>query len=207
MYTLYAHNGAGSMAPEALLAACGAAYDVITVERGPNGRYPDALIALNPRGEVPTLVQPDKPIMTESAAIMIHLADLHPQAGLAPPPGAPERANYLRWMLYLATTLYMSDLRFFYPARYSTNESAAEGIKARAAEQMMQEYAVYAQALGQGPFILGSRMCATDIYAAMICTWAPNVSALFATHPNLKRMHDAVLENPAIAAVWKRNGL
>jgi glutathione S-transferase/GST-like protein len=207
MYTLYARNGAGSMAPEALLAALGASCEVVTVERDADGRFPDFFHKLNPRAEVPTLVLPDKSIMTESAAMMIHLADLHPEAGLAPLPGTPERASYLRWMLYLATTLYMSDLRFFYPARYSADDGAADGIKRRAEQHMMQEYAVYADALGQGPFILGRRMCATDIYAAMLCTWAPDVPAFFAQHPGLKRMHDAVLENPAIAAVWKRNGL
>lgn len=207
MYTLYARGTAGSLAPEALLAACGAPHDVVLVERDPDGAGREALRRLNPRAEVPTLVLPDGGIMTESAAIMIHLADIHPEARLAPAITAPERAAYLRWMLYLATTLYMSDLRLYYPDRYTVGSAGAQGIKARALESMMQEYAVYAQALVPGPFILGSRMSAVDIYAAMLCTWAPDVPALFKRHPNLQRMHDAVLENPAIKAVWRRNGL
>jgi glutathione S-transferase len=207
MYTLYARNTAGSMAPEALLAACGAAHELILVERTADGSWPEAFRQINPRAEVPTLILPGGHIMTESAAMMIHLADLHPDAGLAPAIAAPERACYLRWMLYLATTLYMSDLRLYYPDRYTVDASSAEGIKARALETMMQEYAAYARALGQGPFILGSRMSAVDIYAAMLCTWSPDVPALFARHPNLKRMHDAVLETPTIKAVWQRNGL
>lgn len=207
MYTLHARNQAGSMAPEALLAVLGVPHQCVTVARNASGAYPDAFLRLNPRGEVPTLVLPDGTVMTESAAIMIHLADLHPGAGLAPPHGTPERASYLRWFLYLATTLYMSDLRFFYPERYTDDPSGAAAIRSRAADHMRQEYAVYAAALGEGPFFLGPRLSALDIYAAMICTWAPDVPVLFATHPHLRRMHDAVLENEAIRAVWQRNGL
>jgi glutathione S-transferase/GST-like protein len=50
-------------------------------------------------------------------------------------------------------------------------------------------------------------MSAVDIYAAMLVTWAPDVAALFARHPNLKIMHDRVAARPAIAAVWARNGM
>ena len=73
--------------------------------------------------------------------------------------GAPGRAQFLRWQVYLATALYMSDLRLFYPERYTLKPGEAEGIKARALETMMQEFAIYADALGEGPFILGQRMC------------------------------------------------
>ena len=206
MFTLYARNTAGSMAPEALLAACGADYRVVVVERKADGRLDEALHAVNPRGEVPTLVLPDDSVMTESAAMMIHLCDLHPEAGLAPPPGTPARAVFLRWMIYLATTLYMSDLRLFYPERYTLDPAGAEAIREKARAGMMSEFALYEAALGKGPFILGARMSAVDIYAAMLCSWAPDITALFAAHPALGRMYEAVLENEAVRRVWARNG-
>jgi glutathione S-transferase len=206
MYTLYARNGAGSMAPEALLAACGADYKVIVVERMPDGSFPEYFHRINPKAEVPTLVLPDDTVMTESAAMMIYLADRFPAAGLAPPAAAPARAPYLRWQVYLAATIYISDLRLFYPARYSTDPAAADGIKARAAQMMDAEFAIYAGALGEGPFILGAQMSAVDIYAAMLCTWVPDRAQLFARHPNLQRMYEAVLARPEIRAVWTRNG-
>jgi glutathione S-transferase len=206
MYRLYARNTAGSMAPEALLAVCGADYEVTVVERQADGSFPPAFHKINPKAEVPTLVLPDGSILTESAAMMIHLADLHPQSGMSPSVGSPERARFLRWQVYLATALYMSDLRLFYPERYTLAPSEAAGIKARAEETMNQEFAIYAEALGQGPFLLGARMCAADIYAAMLCSWAPDVAALFAAHPVLKRMYDGVLMNDAVRKVWERNG-
>ena len=127
MYTLYARNGAGSLAVEALLAACGADYKVIVLNRKPDGSFEDFFLAINPKAEVPTLVLPDGSVMTESAAMMIHICEQHPAAGLAPAPGAPGRAQFLRWQVYLAAALYGSDLRLFYQHRYTTDAAGAEG--------------------------------------------------------------------------------
>ena len=111
--------------------------------------------------------------MTESAAIMIYLADLYPAAGLAPSVTSPLRPRYLRWMLYFATGVYMADLRLFYPARHSTDASHSDAIKAKATEDMERDFDIFAEALGEGPFILGPSMSAVDIYAAMLISWAP----------------------------------
>ena len=81
MFKLYARPGAGSAAVEALLAECGIAFEIIDVLRGPDGTVPQSYQQINPRAEVPTLVLSDNSIMTESAAMMIYLADLHPAAG------------------------------------------------------------------------------------------------------------------------------
>ena len=72
---------------------------------------------------------------------------------------------------------------------------------------MARDFAIYAQALGQGPFILGAAMSVTDIYAAMLITWVPSMEELFAKHANLKAMYEAVTAVPVVAAVWQRNGM
>ncbi|MBC8038633.1 MAG: glutathione S-transferase family protein [Rhizobiales bacterium] len=207
MLTLYAKKNAGSVAVEAMLAACGTDYEIKDVQRDAAGALPASLFAVNPRGEVPTLVLPDGTIMTESAAILIHLADIFPQVKLAPALTSPLRPRYLRWMLFLATTIYMSDLRLYYPERYTADAAGASGIKAKAAAGMEKEFEILSDAVGDGPFILGAGMSAADIYAAMLATWAPDVAALFKKHPNIKTLHDRVAAVPAIAKVWARNGM
>lgn len=204
MYKLYARNQAGSLAVEALLAVCGADYEVIVLNRNPDGSFEAFFHAINPKAEVPTLVLPDGSVMTESAAMMIHIAEQFPEAGMAPMPGEAGRAEFLRWQVYLAAALYGSDLRLFYPQRFTADPGGAEGVKARAAEMMANEFAIYAKALGDKTFMLG-KLSALDIYAAMLCSWARDVEALFATHPNLRRMYDAVVAHPDVAKVWARN--
>ncbi|HLA01244.1 MAG TPA: glutathione S-transferase family protein [Aestuariivirga sp.] len=205
MFKLYARPGAGSAAVEALLAECGAAFEIIEVLREPDGTVPRSFQQINPRAEVPSLLLPDNSIMTESAAMMIYLADLHPAAGLAPSVTSPLRSHYLRWMLYFATAVYMADLRMYYPARHSTVGSHADGIKAKAIQDMERDYDIFAEALGEGPFILGPSMSAVDIYAAMLISWAPDVSQLFARHANIKRLYELVAARPLIAKAWARN--
>lgn len=207
MYTLYCRLAAGSMAVEALLEAAGAPYKVHDLERNPDGSFPDSFIRINPKAEVPTLRLPDDSIMTESAAMMIHIADSHPAAGLAPDIADPLRPHYLRWMVYLATQVYGSDLRLFYPERYTTKDAESAGIRAQAETAMTREFEIYADALGQGPFMFGARMTALDIYAAMMASWAPDVPALFAKHPNIKAMYEAVTSHPGVRRVWARNGM
>ena len=205
MFKLYARPGAGSAAVEALLAECGIAFEIIDVLRGPDGTVPQSYQQINPRAEVPTLVLSDNSIMTESAAMMIYLADLHPAEGLAPSITSPLRARYLRWMLYFATAVYMADLRMYHPARHSTDVAHAAGIKAKAIEDMGRDFDIFAKELGEGPYILGKRMSAVDIYAAMLISWAPDVLQLFALHANIKRLYDLVAARPLIAKVWARN--
>ncbi len=206
MYTLYCRKSAGSAAVEALLEACGATYKTIDLERNADGSFADFFHRINPKAEVPTLQMPDDSIMTESAAMMIHIADTHAASGLAPAINAPERAKYLRWMIYLATALYNSDLRLFYPERFTTDAAGVSGIEAKAGQMMAREFEIYADALGGGPFMLG-RMTALDIYAAMLVNWAPDIKALFAKHANLKVMYEAVTATPAVGRVWQRNGM
>lgn len=207
MFKLYARNSAGSAAVEALLRLCDAPTELVIVARKPDGSLEDGFTRLNPKAEVPTLVLPDDSIMTESAAMMIHIADLYPEKGLAPPISSPQRPQYLRWMLFLATSLYMSDLHLYYPHRYTVAEAGVAGIEQRAGETMAQEFAIYAEALGGKPFMLGEAMSALDIYAAMLCNWAPDMEALFARHPNLGETYERVTAVPAIARVWERNGM
>jgi glutathione S-transferase len=207
MYTLYCRPNAGSLAVEAMLAVCGAEFETHDLERDASGALPDYFHRINPKAEVPTLRLPDDSIMTESAAIMICLADIHPEAGLAPAISAPQRPHFLRWMVYLAASVYQSDLRLYYPERFTDTPSECSGMKSRATTMMAREFEILSDAIGKGPFILGERMSAVDLYAAMLFSWAPDVAALFAKHPNIEGLYAKVTAVPAVERVWRRNGM
>jgi glutathione S-transferase len=204
MFTLYARPGSGSAAIEALLGELGVAFKLEDV---PRGVISPEYLAINPRGEIPSLRLHDDSIMTESAAMMIYLADLYPAAGLSPKIDSAQRPEYLRWMLYFASTVYMADLRYFYPARHSTDETHADAIKQRALENMNRDFAIFAKTLGKGPYILGQTFSAVDIYAAMLVGWAPDIKAVFKSHPNIEQLYRAVAARPKIAPIWARNDM
>src|SRR5579872_6422575 len=105
-YLIYGAPGSGSVPIEAALTLIGAPYDVIGDDVVRPVACNPAANAVNPLHQVPVLGLPGGEVMTESAAILIYLADRHPQARLAPAPGDPGRAAFLRWMTYVSTAIY-----------------------------------------------------------------------------------------------------
>jgi glutathione S-transferase len=206
-YTLYGRIGSGNAVCEATLALTGLPHTLVDLERWRQDAPPAALLAVSPLAEVPALVLPDGSVMTESAAITLYLADLAPESGLAPPVTHPQRARYLRWMLYLAAQTYPTALRLYYPERFTSEPFGAEAVKAAAAVRYAFEWSVFAEALGSGPFILGSKMSAVDLYAAMLASWALDVEALVTRHPNLRRLCEMTALEPAVQKVWLRHGI
>jgi GST-like protein len=95
-YIVYGQKGTGSVPVEATLHLLGERYEV--AERRPGDDRP----AGNPMQQVPVLILPSGELMTESAAILIYLADSHPASRLSPALDDPRRPAFLRWMVYVA---------------------------------------------------------------------------------------------------------
>lgn len=205
MYKVYGRTQTGSMVIEAALEEIGAPYEVVTVKQDADKRPAPEYFGINPLGQVPSLQLPDGSIMTESAAIAIYLCDIHPESGLAPASQSDRRATFLRWMIFLATNVYVSDLRIYYPHRYTSRPETSKAVKAAAVDAMAREWKIYADALGAKPYTLGDRFSIVDVYAAMLATWNLDVPAFFGLHPNVKDLYDRVVARPAVARVWQRH--
>ena len=197
-YRLYGRRGAGSLAPQIVLEEIGAAYELLWFSR--SSADLEALRRLNPAGKIPALTLPDGTTVTESAAILIHLTDAHPQAGLAPPPGSAAHARFLQWMVYLSANLYEAVLRYYYAERYATTGTAAAPvIKAQA----LRDYGAHLERLhGElSPYVLGDKLSAADPYLYMLAAWYPEEEAPLASrlpklaeHAGLLRRRPATLK-------------
>ena len=117
-YKLYWDSWTASMAPQMLLELAGLPYRPIRVSLAENEQRRPAYLALNPAGKVPTLVTPEGETLAEAAAICLWLAERH-DLDLAPPPGDPDRATFLRWLLYLTDTIQPNYRRLYHTATYS----------------------------------------------------------------------------------------
>ena len=106
MLTIYGAAGSGSVPIEAMLTLHGIPYQVIEAVTWEDEAARKRVEAVNPLRQVPALVLPSGEVITESAAILIYLADLYPQARLAPGLDDPRRAQYLRWMTYVSAAIY-----------------------------------------------------------------------------------------------------
>ena len=104
MYTLSGSRGSGSAIAEAALERCGIAYRTVRASAWEADSAIEELKRVNPLGQIPTLVLPDGSVLTESAAILIHLGLEHPASGLLPA-DASARAQTLRGLVFIAATL------------------------------------------------------------------------------------------------------
>jgi glutathione S-transferase len=198
-YTLYWKPGSGSMVVEAALRMIGVAFDAVEVDDTAD----TAFLALNPAGKVPVLKLACGPVIAESAAILISLDDMFPEARLLPPRGRSGHVKAVQWLIFMATNIYPACLRYYYPERHTADPApeAAEAIRSQAALDMDRDFARLA-AVVQGPFLTGQTMTITDVYAAMLADWYDPAK----NTPEIKALVGRVLENPAVSDAWRHHG-
>ncbi len=205
MYKLYWAQGSGAMAPQALFEEIGAEYEKIVIDFEKQEHKSDEFLSVNPMGQIPALVLPDGTLMTETAAMLVQIVDRHPGAKLAPPAGSGERARFLRWLFFLASNVYPTILRVYYSERYSTDPSAAEGVKAAAEAALNDQFEILNDALSPGPYLLGETFSAVDILLWMLIQWHPVPTRLFEDAPRIKQVAGLVQARSAIARTWREH--
>jgi glutathione S-transferase len=173
----------------ALLEELGAPYDM-TVLNLRKGEQRDAkYLAVNPMGKVPAIVH-DGQLITEQGAVFTYLADLYPQAGLAPALGDPLRGPYLRWMFFYGSC--------FEPAvvdRSQKNTPAPASTCPYGDFDTMLK--TVSDQLKKGPWMLGDKFTALDVLYGGALRWTVGFNLVPAT-PEIKAYIERVAARPAI---------
>jgi glutathione S-transferase len=168
-------------------------------------RSPEYL-RLNPRGQVPTLVIDGKPYF-ESAALLMILAERHPEAELAPPPGSPLRADWYQWIVFFATALGPVYRSWFYPQDLGSPEhppSVREALRQKIEEAWSL---VDAHLAARGPYMLGAGFSGVDLLALMYMRWSRNMPRPATAWPALKRLADVLRARPSWQRMYGIEGL
>ena len=205
MYTLHGRAGWGSVLVEAQLAWYGLPFRFEPVDDlFASAAAREALGRVNPIAQVPTLILPDGRVMTESAAITLHLADVTRREDLVPGPQAAERAAFLRWLVFLVANVYPCFTYADDPSRFVEAEASRKPFRKAVDAWQQRLWTAVEEACG-APWFLGPRFSALDIYLAAMTHWRPR-RAWFAAHA--PRVHAAALAaeaRPELAEVWRRN--
>lgn len=202
---LWGARGGGSAVIEAALAMAG--FDFVLREGAFWGdpASHEALIALNRTGQIPAMTTPDGAFLTESAAMLLWIAEAAPEKGLAPKPGAPERARFLRWLMYLASfygTYAISDR----PERWvEGDDTVRAAVKAGALERRKWLWRVAEETAKPDPFLAGAELTLADVYMAMMSRWSPGRAWFDAQCPVLRGAVERAEAHPVVAEVWARN--
>lgn len=205
MYTLYGSPSTAGTAIHWLLLELDVPFEARMLDFDKVEHKTAQYLALNPDGVVPTLIVDDAPV-TQMAAIATLLAERHPEAGFASPPGSPARAEYLSWTLWLANSLQPNFRAWFYPHEPAGGE-AQEAVRA-AARARIEEGLQRLDARLQGrDYLVGDHFTTADLLATILCRWTRNMPKPATAWPNLKRYLDAIRQRPALREVHRREGL
>ncbi|HEU0036010.1 MAG TPA: cupin domain-containing protein [Kofleriaceae bacterium] len=192
-------RGCGSTIAEAALVLADIPYDRDEVDYTQPGPARDRLVALNPLAQVPTMILPDGGVMTETLAIVLHVDELVPAAGLLPPIGDPLRREALRWLAFVVAAIYPTFTYGDDPKKWIGDagpalREATDQHRARLWQQM--------EAAAVGPWFLGARFSALDLYIAVMTQWRPQRPWFATNTPKLAQIARELDGDPRLRALW-----
>jgi len=203
-YILFGEKGSGACCVEVALAVAGAPYEFRDISLEKNEQRAPEFRALNPSGKVPALKLPDGETVTETSALLILLAERHPQAGLLPSAGSPERARALRWIAFMAAEIYPIVEIADYPERFVTDHKSAAELK-RSARDRIRERMLSVEEAVAGPWFFGESLTALDIYVSMFSRWRESRQEGWREEhiPKICAITAALFAHPVIGPVWQ----
>lgn len=203
-YRLLGCPGCGSAIVECAFALARLPYDYEEVDYEAGSPTRERLLSVNPLGQVPALVLPDGRVMTESLAIIHHVDDLAPGAGLVPARGRPERVPFLRWSTFLVAAIYPTFTYGDEPRKWVADEAGAKQLR-ESTDRHRTVLWTQVEAAALGPWFLGENFSAIDLYLASMTRWRPRREWFVGNAPRLLGAAGRAAALPDIAPILARH--
>jgi glutathione S-transferase len=197
---LYYSPGACSLAPHIAAKEEGLTLDLERVDLSTHRtEHGQDYRRLNPKGYVPALELDDGTLLTENVAILPFIADLRPEAGLAPAPETMARTRLLEWLAFLATELHKS----FGPLFHRSSDS----LKAEARDTIEKWLDYVGDQLADRDFLMGDHFTVADAYLFVILRWCEMAQIPLANFPVLAAYRASIAARPAVQAAMREERL
>lgn len=198
---LYIKPGACSLAAHIALREAGLPFEVVKVDLASKKTEDGGdFLAVNPKGQVPTLQLADGSILTEVPVILQYIADRSPKADLIPPHGSMERYRLLEWLNFVGTEIHKTFSPLFRP-------TTPDDYKPVTKELLGMKFAILDRHLAKHPFVAGDRFTVADAYCSTVIGWAQPVGIDLAKWPNLVAYLERVRARPAVREARAAEGL
>ncbi|MBO6766450.1 glutathione transferase GstA [Maricaulis sp.] len=200
---LYFAPGACSLSPHIVLREAGVPVELERVDLA-EGRIVstgEAFRSVNPKGYVPALEVTPGEVVTEGAAIVQHIADSNPQAGLAPAAGTLARARVNEWLTFLSSELHKAFSPLFRPDN-------SEEVKSAAIERVANRLDHIESVLDDGrSYLTGDTFTIADAYLFTLTNWTGPTGIGLGSRSKLMAYMDRVRQRPAVLAALEAEGL
>ncbi|HYG90717.1 MAG TPA: glutathione transferase GstA [Azospirillum sp.] len=198
---LYMKPGACSLASHIVLREAGLPFDLVKVDLATKKTEDGGdFLAVNPKGQVPTLGLDEGGILTEGAVIMQYVADKAPSSGLIPEHGSLERYRVLEWLNFVGSELHKTFSPLFRP-------TTPDAFKAVIKENLAAKFAVLDRHLAGNHFLMGDRFTVADAYCFTVARWAKPMGIDLSRWPSLAAYMARVAERPTVRDALIAEGL
>ena len=207
MYTLYFSSGSASMVVHQALLELEVPYTLHELDFATKAQRAPEFLALNPAGRVPALLCPDGGVLVESAAVLMNLADRHPNAAVAPVYGDPDRAKWIEWITYMSANFGSAYRLWFYPQELGFETYPPELAK-QISDRIEGLWArMDAHLAANGPYLLGERFSSADMMLTMYMRWSRRMPRPAQTWPAVGRLAALVTARPSWTRMYELEGL
>lgn len=207
MYRLYWEKLSGSIGPHVMLEELGVEYSLTHIDMARMEHRTPGYRAICPSMRIPALQVGGADVLGETSAIMLLLAERHPDARLAPLPSDWDRPSFLYWLMHMATQGYPTFSRSWHPEQFTDDEAGEPGIK-RIADRNLADFfrSIESGISGKDSFLDRGFSC-LDIYLAMLTLWVPDRADFLDRHPRIQSVCAAVENRPSYRKVASLHGL
>ncbi|MFT3780257.1 MAG: glutathione S-transferase family protein [Ottowia sp.] len=201
---LYGAAASGSVAVEAALTLLNMPFDLVEGQTWTSDAARERVAGHNALRQVPTLVLPGGEVLTETGAILLHLADAHPRARLSPAPGDAARGQFLRWMFFVSSAIYA--LHWIGPdvGRIGAPAGARDAVIDAVHKRIAFCWRTMDAQLNPRRFLLGDELTVLDLYVAVVSRFRPWRARFHAEAPRMTPAIRRVDEEPRLRALWER---
>jgi glutathione S-transferase len=197
---LYYAPGACSLSPHIALREAGASFEAIKVDlAAKKTEAGEDFLAINPKGQVPTLVTDDGEVITEGPVIVQYLAERFPAAGLAPAEGR-ERRRFLEWLNFTTSDMHKGLGGLF-------NKQLPEDAKSVIKAGLARKLGYLDGHLGKHEHALGERFSAVDGYLFTVLRWTQPLGVDLAPYGNIRAFMERVGQRPKVREALMAEGL
>lgn len=199
---LYYSAGACSLAPNIALREIGADFTLEKVDlRAKKTESGADFLAINPKGYVPALQLDDGEVLTEGVVMQQYIADLKPEAKLAPARGTKERRKLEELLVFLSTEVHKNFSPLFGP-------TTPDEYKTIAKDRIAQRFDYLEKQLSDGrQFLTGDQFTIADGYLFTLSNWAKPVGLDLKRWPKIAAFAGRVAQRPTVQAALKSEGL
>ena len=197
MNTLYFAPGSCALASHITLAESGLPYELKKLNTAGGEQRSDAYLEINPKGRVPALVT-EKGVVTETVAILGYIAQVAPEAKLAPLSDPFLYAKMQAFNAFMVSTVHVAHAHGRRGYRWADQETSFEDMKNKLPQVMSDCFRLIEDGMLEGPYVLGEQYSTADPYLFLMSGWLKSDSVEIADFPRVHAHYRLMLERPAV---------